>query len=171
MQSGHLSARRRFIHISRVAPFAPKCLMFAAIGGGCILNISATLHWSGEVAQVHAGSAKSAIEAMTRHLAVEWGSDKVRVNAIAPGLIEGTEGASRLTGTVVYKGYTVGDIIKFCSPLERAGTLDDVSQAAAFLCSDAASYVTGVTLAVDGATWLTFHSLPLMRASKLMGKL
>ena len=46
--------------------------------------------------QVHAGSAKAAIDAMTRHLAVEWGPSNVRVNCIAPGPIEGTVGMSKL---------------------------------------------------------------------------
>lgn len=52
--------------------------------GGSIVNITATLHWNGELLQVHAGSAKAAIEAMTRHLANEWGKYGVRVNNIAP---------------------------------------------------------------------------------------
>lgn len=46
--------------------------------------------------QIHAGSAKAAIDAMTRHLAVEWGSNDIRVNCVAPGPIEGTEGLRKL---------------------------------------------------------------------------
>lgn len=46
--------------------------------------------------QTHAGAAKAAIDAMTRHLAVEWGPQNIRINSIAPGPIEGTEGMSKL---------------------------------------------------------------------------
>ncbi|XP_058566129.1 peroxisomal 2,4-dienoyl-CoA reductase [(3E)-enoyl-CoA-producing] isoform X2 [Neofelis nebulosa] len=66
--------------------------------GGVIVNITATLGSRGQVLQVHAGSAKAAVEAMTRHLAVEWGPQNIRVNSLAPGLISGTEGFWRLGG-------------------------------------------------------------------------
>jgi 2,4-dienoyl-CoA reductase [(3E)-enoyl-CoA-producing], peroxisomal len=64
--------------------------------GGQILNISATLHHGGTPAQLHVASAKAAVDALTRTLAVEWGPQAFRVNAIARGPIAGTEGASRL---------------------------------------------------------------------------
>ncbi|XP_043312442.1 peroxisomal 2,4-dienoyl-CoA reductase [(3E)-enoyl-CoA-producing] isoform X1 [Cervus canadensis] len=64
--------------------------------GGVIVNITATLGARGQVLQVHAGSAKAAVDAMTRHLAVEWGPQNIRVNSLAPGPISGTEGLRRL---------------------------------------------------------------------------
>ncbi|XP_032461708.1 peroxisomal 2,4-dienoyl-CoA reductase isoform X2 [Phocoena sinus] len=64
--------------------------------GGVIVNITATLGTRGQVLQVHAGSAKAAVDAMTRHLAVEWGPQNIRVNSLAPGPISGTEGFRRL---------------------------------------------------------------------------
>ncbi|XP_016079048.1 PREDICTED: peroxisomal 2,4-dienoyl-CoA reductase isoform X1 [Miniopterus natalensis] len=64
--------------------------------GGVIVNITATLGARGQVLQVHAGSAKAAVDAMTRHLAVEWGPQNIRVNSLAPGPISGTEGFRRL---------------------------------------------------------------------------
>uniref|UniRef100_A0A8B9KHF0 Peroxisomal 2,4-dienoyl-CoA reductase [(3E)-enoyl-CoA-producing] n=1 Tax=Astyanax mexicanus TaxID=7994 RepID=A0A8B9KHF0_ASTMX len=64
--------------------------------GGSIVNISATLGYRGQALQVHAGSAKAANDAMTKHLAVEWGPSGVRVNTVAPGPISGTEGYRRL---------------------------------------------------------------------------
>ncbi|XP_062956682.1 peroxisomal 2,4-dienoyl-CoA reductase [(3E)-enoyl-CoA-producing] isoform X2 [Cynocephalus volans] len=64
--------------------------------GGVIVNITATLGNRGQVLQVHAGSAKAAVDAMTRHLAVEWGPQNIRVNSLAPGPISGTEGFRRL---------------------------------------------------------------------------
>ena len=62
--------------------------------GGQILNISATLHYGGTPGQVHVAAAKAAVDALTRTLAVEWGPRGIRVNAIAPGPIGDTEGAS-----------------------------------------------------------------------------
>jgi len=64
--------------------------------GGNIINLSMTLHNTATIMQVHAGCAKSAIDTMTKHLAVEWGLDGVRVNSIQIGPIEGTEGFHRL---------------------------------------------------------------------------
>src|SRR5262249_58549904 len=63
---------------------------------GQILNISATLHYLGTPMQVHVSAAKAGVDALTRNLAVEWGRHGIRVNAIAPGPIEDTEGMKRL---------------------------------------------------------------------------
>ncbi|XP_078414852.1 peroxisomal 2,4-dienoyl-CoA reductase [(3E)-enoyl-CoA-producing] isoform X3 [Cetorhinus maximus] len=70
--------------------------------GGVIVNITATLNYRGQILQVHAGSAKAAIDAMTRHLAVEWGPDNIRINSLAPGPISGTEGFRKLGKGLVY---------------------------------------------------------------------
>tara|TARA_B100000029_G_scaffold514127_1_gene615778 strand:+ start:801 stop:1628 length:828 start_codon:yes stop_codon:yes gene_type:complete len=115
---------------------------------GVILNISATLHYVGTVAQLHVSAAKAGIDAITRSLAVEWGEHGIRVNGIAPGPISGTEGVRRLL-----VGPAKEEAEKM-TPLGRLGEVDDVSKAALYLCSDLASYVTGVTLVVDGGLWL-----------------
>ena len=115
---------------------------------GVILNISATLHYVGTVAQLHVSAAKVGIDALTRSLAVEWGEHGIRVNGIAPGPIAGTEGVRRLL-----VGPAKEEAEKM-TPLRRLGEVDDVSKAALYLCSDLASYVTGVTLVVDGGLWL-----------------
>ena len=115
---------------------------------GVILNISATLQLLGTVGQSHASAAKAGVDALTRALAVEWGPAGVRVNAVAPGPVEGTEGVRRLVTPESMKM-----IDDYC-PLGRLATIDDIANAALFLCSDAASFVTGVVLVVDGGLWL-----------------
>ena len=116
--------------------------------GGVVLNVSATLHYLGTAAQLHVSAAKAGVDALTRVLAVEWGEYGIRVNGIAPGPISGTEGVRRLL---------VGparERAEAATPLGRLGTIDDVCDAALFLCSGAAAFVTGVTLVVDGGLWL-----------------
>lgn len=118
--------------------------------GGNIVNISATLPYKGQGLQVHAGSAKAANDAMTRHLAVEWGPSGVRVNAVAPGPISGTEGYRRLGGP---KGEAAGAFQSL--PLQRAGNKTEMAHCTLFLASRASSYVTGAILVADGGSWLT----------------
>ena len=116
--------------------------------GGSILNISATLQLLGTVGQSHAAAAKAGIDSLTRTLAVEWGPHKIRVNGLAPGPVEGTEGVARLT-TPASRA-----MIEEQCPLGRMARIDEVAEAALFLCSDAAAFITGVTLVIDGGLWL-----------------
>src|SRR5881628_1377438 len=124
--------------------------------GGSVVNISATLPYLGTMGQAHAAAAKAGVDSLTRTLAVEWGPHGIRVNGIAPGPIEGTEGVKRLTNDK-----SRASALKNC-PLGRMGTTDDIANAALFLASDAASYVNGVTLVVDGGLWL--------RSSRILGE-
>ena len=115
---------------------------------GVVLNISATLQLLGTVGQSHASAAKAGIDALTRALAAEWGPHGVRVNGLAPGPVEDTEGVRRLTTPK-----SRAQINQQC-PLGRLATIEEVATAAVFLCSDASSFVTGVTLVIDGGLWL-----------------
>jgi peroxisomal 2,4-dienoyl-CoA reductase len=116
--------------------------------GGVILNISATLHYAATPLQVHASAAKAAVDAVTRTLAVEWAPLGIRVNGIAPGPIDDTEGMSRLAPGEVKKKMT--DAI----PIGRFGRIDEISSLALFLCTDAASLIHGATIVADGGAWL-----------------
>lgn len=121
--------------------------------GGVILNISATLHYGATPLQTHAASAKAAVDALTRNLALEWGALGIRVNGIAPGPIEGTEGMARLAP---------GDVAEKLTskiPLKRYGRIDEIATIAVFLASEAASLVHGATLVADGGAWLAGTSL------------
>ncbi len=115
---------------------------------GQILNISATLHYLGTPYQIHVSAAKAGVDAITRNLAVEWGKHGIRVNGIAPGPIEDTEGMKRLLPE------QLKDKLKTKIPLQRFGLIKDIEDSAIFMCSDAASYISGVTLVVDGGQWL-----------------
>jgi peroxisomal 2,4-dienoyl-CoA reductase len=120
---------------------------------GQILNISATLHYAATPMQIHVSAAKAAVDAMTRNLAVEWGRFGIRANGIAPGPIEDTEGMKRLLPE------PLKEKLAKKIPLQRFGRIADIENAAIFLCSDAASYINGVTLTVDGGHWLLGTSL------------
>jgi len=124
--------------------------------GGKIVNITATLHWTGEALQSHAGAAKAGVEALARHFANEWGRYGIRVNNLAPGPIEDTVGFEKLGGFLsaeLQKHYT-GRIA-----LQRFGLKSDVAQTALYLVSSAGDYVTGTTIPVDGGAWMTTGGL------------
>jgi peroxisomal 2,4-dienoyl-CoA reductase len=120
---------------------------------GQILNISATLHYLGTPMQLHVSAAKAWIDALTRNLAVEWGRHGIRVNAIAPGPIEDTEGMKRLVPE------PVKERLRKNVPLGRFGRIADIERAAVFICSDAASFINGTVLVVDGGHWLAANRM------------
>jgi 2,4-dienoyl-CoA reductase [(3E)-enoyl-CoA-producing], peroxisomal len=121
--------------------------------GGQILNISATLHYLGTPMQVHVSAAKAGVDALTKNLAVEWGRYGIRANAIAPGPIGDTEGMKRLVPE------PIKEKLKKTIPLGRFGLIEDIEAAAVFLCSDAASYINGAIIVVDGGHWLAANRL------------
>lgn len=113
--------------------------------GARIVNISAGQSWMPTPLQAHVCAAKAGVDQLTRTLAIEWGQAGVRVNSIAPGPIEGTEGMARLAPNDKAHAAWVRSV-----PLGRFGQLEDISNAALWLCSPQAGYVTGVVLSVDG---------------------
>lgn len=113
--------------------------------GASVINISAPQAFLPMVAQTHVCSAKAGVDMITRCLALEWGSDGIRINSIVPGPIEGTEGMSRLAPTP-----ELLEKARKSVPLERLGQTADIGNAAMFLSSDIATYISGVVLPVDG---------------------
>ena len=109
---------------------------------GSIINLSSVVGITGNGGQTNYSASKAGIIGFTKSLAKEVASRGVRVNAIAPGLIDtsmtdqiGAEGRAKLMESI---------------PLGRSGSPDEIAKAALFLASDLASYVTGEVLKVDG---------------------
>jgi 2,4-dienoyl-CoA reductase [(3E)-enoyl-CoA-producing], peroxisomal len=113
---------------------------------GGIIFVTATLHYRGLILQAHASAAKAGVDALNAVIAVEYGPLGVRSNCIAPGPIEGTEGMSRLAPEGVSDS-------RSSVPLLRNGSTTEVADSTVFLFSDAASYITGTVVVVDGGNW------------------
>lgn len=96
--------------------------------------------------QAHVGAAKAGVDQFMRVLALEWGPAGVRVNAISPGPIQGTEGMKRLAPQIQDGDATLRAMV----PLGRMGTPQDIAHLAMFLGSDAARYISGTVIACDG---------------------
>jgi NAD(P)-dependent dehydrogenase (short-subunit alcohol dehydrogenase family) len=116
----------------------------APLGGGSIVNLSSTATKRGSPDQwVHYAATKGAIDVLTVGLAAEVASQGIRVNAVAPGLtLSDPADADRIAARL--------ETMRGEIPMNRAGTADEVAEAVFWLCSDAASYVTGVVLPVAG---------------------
>lgn len=113
--------------------------------GGNIVNISAPFELKGAAMQSHVAAAKAGVDSFTRTSAVEWGPYGVRVNAIAPGTISGTEGVRRFSETVP------GAETRPPNPVGIIGHGSDIAYMALYFCSAAARFVSGQVIAVDGA--------------------
>ncbi len=126
--------------------------VFAAQGYGCILNISSMAAYDALTRVAGYGAAKEGVSNFTRWLAAEMAikyGEKIRVNALAPGFFIGKQNRAALLnedGSLTERSVKV--IAK--TPMRRFGDLSELNGAAQFLCSEAASFVTGVILPVDG---------------------
>jgi len=152
--------------------------------GGAIVNVAADM-WRGMPGMGHSGAARAGMVNLTKTAAVEWAPSGVRVNAVAPGWIASS-------GMDSYPDYVKDTIpgLRDKVPLKRLGTEAEVSAVVCFLLSDAAAFLTGVTVPVDGgaplypatlevpdhdqsAAWDPFHrsAIPaFLRAATLRGK-
>src|SRR5262249_39028989 len=113
-------------------------------GGGAVVNVASTLGAVASPLLSAYGASKAALIHLTRTLAREWAANDVRVNAICPGYVE-TELTSRMLANP-----SILEEILAQTPLHRLAEMREVVEPALFLASDAASYVTGAALLVDG---------------------
>src|SRR5205085_6379223 len=114
-----------------------------------VLNITTTYTRTGSAYVVPSATAKAGVEAFTRSLAVEWGNRGIRMNAIAPGPIP-TEGAfSRLLPRPELE-----QLARQRNPMGRFGTVEELSNLAAFLVSDGCPYINGEVVTMGGGEWL-----------------
>ncbi|KAK9803107.1 hypothetical protein WJX73_004532 [Symbiochloris irregularis] len=144
------NAVRTVLEIDTLGTFTASRAAFSALrdsGNGCIINISATLHYGATWWQAHASAAKAAVDSLTRSLALEWGAFNIRVNGIAPGPVAGTAGMAKLDGGT-------SDKMLSMLPLGRMQHPWDIAIAAVFLASPAGRCISGDTLVVDGAAWI-----------------
>ena len=120
-----------------------------AKGSGSVINVASVAAYIASPGLTYYASAKAALVSLTRTVAQEWASSGVRVNAIAPGWIE-TEMNARAREDPAYY-----DSIRSLIPMGRWGTAEEVASVARFLASDAASFMTGSVVVVDGGQTLT----------------
>lgn len=125
------------------------CREMKAARAGAIVNIASIAGLTGFPASHAYGVSKAGIVMLTRTLACEFARHGVRVNAVAPGVVEAPM-LDRMTGDGEHLAAVVARV-----PLGRLGTGDEIGNSVAFLCSDLAAYITGAVLPVDGG-WLAF---------------
>jgi meso-butanediol dehydrogenase / (S,S)-butanediol dehydrogenase / diacetyl reductase len=125
-------------------------------GGGSVVNIASISGLRASTLRVAYGTSKAALIHLTQQQAVELGVRGIRVNCVAPGPVD----------TAMAKLVHTADIrtsYRDAIPLGRYGTVEEIAEAVVFLCSDAASYINGQTLAVDGGFDAAGVGLPSLR--------
>jgi NAD(P)-dependent dehydrogenase (short-subunit alcohol dehydrogenase family) len=113
--------------------------------GAAVINITAPQSTLPTALQAHVCAAKAGVDMLTKTLALEWAAAGVRVNAISPGPIDDTEGMRRLAPSQAARA-----AVEQALPLRRFGTASEIGDAALFLASPMAGYITGVVVPVDG---------------------
>ncbi|KQY54320.1 MULTISPECIES: SDR family NAD(P)-dependent oxidoreductase [unclassified Nocardioides] len=118
--------------------------LLSSADGAAIVNLASMTSFQAVEVVPGYGAAKAGIVQMTKSLALAWAKDSIRVNAVAPGLVE-TNMTSGLVGNDAAVAPTIAR-----TPMGRVGQPDDISPVVLFLASNAAKFLTGQTIAVDG---------------------
>jgi meso-butanediol dehydrogenase/(S,S)-butanediol dehydrogenase/diacetyl reductase len=145
-----------FLCTQAVAPIMLRGIAQGVQAGGAVVNIASISGLRASTLRVAYGTSKGALIHLTKQQAIELGNAGIRVNAIAPGPVD-TEMAKLVHSVAIRSDYH--DVI----PLNRYGTVDEIANAAGFLCSAEAGYVNGQVLAVDGGFDASGVGLPTLR--------
>ena len=149
---------RRIIDVNLTGCFhGCKCAasVLAARGGGRIINVGSVAGRHGGADGLAYAASKAGIEGMTRRLAIDIGRQNITANVIAPGVISTNirANSAEVLGDLVDVNRGIGtssDKMDYLIPVGRAGRADEVAATACFLASDAAAYITGQVISVDG---------------------
>jgi NAD(P)-dependent dehydrogenase (short-subunit alcohol dehydrogenase family) len=129
--------------------------------GASIINISAVHAFTPMPMQAHVCAAKAGVDMLTKCLALEWGAEGVRINSIAPGAVDDTEGMRRLAPSPEIREQLTRAI-----PLKRFATKDEIADLALFLSSDAAAFITGAVVVCDGGQSIAGLGMAMMAAMR-----
>ena len=113
---------------------------------GRVVNITSIVGHTGNIGQVNYSASKAGIIGMSKSLAIEYAKKNITVNCVSPGFIQ-----SRMTDNIVE---SIKAVLTSRIPMAKLGTGEDVSNTVAFLSSDAASYITGETIHVNGGMYM-----------------
>ena len=117
---------------------------------GRVVNITSVVGHTGNLGQSNYAASKSGIVGMSKSLAIEYAKKNITINCVSPGFIQ-----SKMTDNIVE---SIKAVLTSRIPMSRLGTGEDVSNCVAFLSSDAASYITGETLHVNGGMYMSWQS-------------
>ena len=121
---------------------------------GRIVNITSIVGHTGNLGQSNYAASKAAIIAMSKSLAIEYAKKNITINCVSPGFIQ-----SKMTDNIVE---SIKSVLTSRIPMSRLGTGEDVSNTVAFLSSDAASYITGETIHVNGGMYMGWQNWVLI---------
>lgn len=133
------------INLRSVFRFSREALPHLRPGRGCIVNLASIFGLLGHPGVAPYAATKAALVGLTRQMAVDYGPRGIRVNAVAPGIIETPLTRERIQGDARFKAVMIDT-----TPFHRIGQPEDVANAIHFLCSDQAGFISGHTLVVDG---------------------
>ncbi len=133
-------------------------------GGGSIINTASMAGFTGDAVRSAYGTSKAAVVNLTKYIAAQYGKDKIRCNAIAPGLILTPAAERNMSGEVL-------DIFAKYNALPYHGEPDDIGYTVLFLASDESKFITGQTIQVEGGHYIANPSVPdfkdLMEKTKI----
>jgi len=114
------------------------------VGGASVVNLGSMMSFFGSPYFPGYGAAKAGVVQLTKTLAAGWAADNIRVNAVAPGSVP-----TRMTEKYAADP-AIAEMVNAKTPMRRWGTPEEIARAVQFVCSDAATFITGHTLIVDG---------------------